>query len=91
MPYPTGLSVQLVLYTGANCGLCDRLERLLEPYLQSLAKKRRITFTKRHIADDPQWEKLYGSRIPVLICDNQAILEGRPERKQIAAAIEKLG
>ncbi len=82
--------LELTLYTRPECSLCDRLEELIAPHLESLRRSRPVTLTKRDITDDPQTEQLYKTRIPVLTCSQRILLEGRPTPEQAAQAIASL-
>jgi len=76
-----------ILYGRAGCGLCDRLEGLIQPHLGAMPTGVSVTLAKRNIDDDVQWQRLYNRRIPVLACGDQIILEGRPSPDQVARAI----
>jgi glutaredoxin len=76
----------LTLFTRPGCHLCERLESLLAPMLQS----RRIGIKLHDITDDDAANDLYWSRIPVLTRDGVIILEGRPSEAEIAAAMRAL-
>ena len=82
-----GTFVELFLYSHAQCGLCDRLEQLLEHYLKTTCKHTEIKIVKRDINNNPRWQELYKLRIPVLEYRQQIILEGRPSNKEIANAL----
>jgi hypothetical protein len=54
--------VQLILYTGQGCGLCEQAEALLKA-----ANKELFSQLKRvDVRTDTQLYHLYGARIPVL-------------------------
>ena len=83
--------MQIVLYGGKNCSLCDRLEQLIRPHLKKLGERTDLTYIKRDIADDPQWRQAYRDRIPVLTCDDRVLLEGRPSPEQVEGAMRRIG
>ncbi len=83
-------TLELTLFGRADCGLCDRLETLIRPHLRRLCVRTTIRVIKRDITDHPQWHRLYHMRIPVLMCAERVILEGRPEPEQIADAFAGL-
>lgn len=84
-------SIKLVLYGHADCSLCDRLEAMIESYLQAPRQNVAIYLAKRDITSNPEWYHRYRTRIPVLTCDDRVILEGRPDRDQVAQALSQLG
>jgi hypothetical protein len=78
--------VELIFYSHAGCCLCDRLEELIAPHLDSLRKRGEVDLIKRDIADDPVWHDRYHERIPVLTLGERVILEGRPEEEEVQQA-----
>jgi hypothetical protein len=62
---------QLKLYSRKDCGLCEEMERELQPSLHGLD----VTFCIVNIDGDSELQHLYGARIPVLVGDNQEICE----------------
>jgi len=83
--------VELILYSGKRCHLCDQLERLVRPYLDVLGQRKQILYKKRDIADDPVWLGAFKHRIPVLVCDGRVLLEGNPSQQEIAQTMHELG
>jgi len=57
-----GPALELVLYTRAGCGACERLQRELEP----LRARWTLALDVRDIGGDARLERSYGLRIPVL-------------------------
>jgi hypothetical protein len=84
--------MELVLYSHVGCCLCERLEEMIQPHLAALRRGgREVELIHRDIADDPAWRAAYGERIPVLLADGLALLEGRPEPAEVSAAFARLG
>ena len=79
--------MQLILYTRQGCGLCDRLEDMIAPYLA----RHQHELVRRDIDTNESYRLLYGDRIPVLTGDGQVILEGRPDDAEVAAAMKRIG
>jgi hypothetical protein len=82
--------MELILYGHDGCCLCERLEEMLRPHLAALRKRGVVDLIKRDIANDANWQELYGERIPVLIAAGDILLEGRPEAAEVRAAFERL-
>ena len=76
----------LVLYGHDECSLCDRLERLIEPHLQS----GNLKLVKKNIKDDPELTRRYGTRIPVLTYNGRVLVEGNPPPQQIIEALQTI-
>jgi glutaredoxin len=83
--------VNLILYSGKNCHLCHRLEKLVAPHLDALRRNGiELQLTKRDIYENNDWRKLYKLRIPVLTLDDKVIIEGNPSEDEVRQAIEAL-
>ncbi len=78
--------MQLILYGKKDCDLCDRLDGLLHPHIAG----RDIAVIKRDIETNQELLKQYRYRIPVLTYEDRVILEGRPERDEIARVLADL-
>ena len=83
--------MELILYSGAGCSLCDQLEERIQPYVDRLRHRFPMTFVKRDISDDPVWLDEFRDRIPVLVCDGRIVLEGNPSSDQVDVAMSQLG
>lgn len=84
--------MQLILYSRDDCPLCDRLEALLRPHLETLSKRisEPVELIKRNILDDPQWFEAYRFRFPVLTFKQRVLLEGRSAEDQIREVLQEL-
>jgi hypothetical protein len=58
----------LVLYTRAGCGLCDEARALLQSLLEDRAARgaRTAAIRERDITTNPDWERAFFDRIPVV-------------------------
>jgi hypothetical protein len=58
----------LVLYTRAGCNLCDETRALVQGLLEDRAARgRRVAaIRERDIATNPEWERAFFDRIPVV-------------------------
>ena len=84
--------MQLILYSGKDCHLCDRLQELIQPHMDSLREQgATVYFSKRDIKDNPHWLELYRIRIPVLTVDGHILVEGRPTEDEVERAFAELG
>jgi glutaredoxin len=80
---PSERSTPLVeVYTREDCGLCERAERLAEEEAAE-ADVRLID-----IDADPDLQRRYNVRVPVVVVDGEEVAEGRIESGTIAAAVE---
>jgi len=76
----------LEFYTARQCHLCDRLKALIAGTLSSMGRSD-VRITEIDIATDPGLTEQYRFRVPVVVCDGEVILEGRPSPEQIRAAL----
>jgi hypothetical protein len=58
----------LVLYSRPGCDLCDEARALAQSLLEDRAARGRRTaaIRERDITTNPEWERAFGDRIPVL-------------------------
>ena len=59
---------ELVLYTRDGCHLCDEARAIVQGLLEDRAARgqRTAALRERDIATDPEWERRFFDRIPVL-------------------------
>jgi hypothetical protein len=59
---------ELILYTRPGCHLCDDARAIVQSVLEDRAARGRRTaaFRERDITTDPEWERLFFDRIPVV-------------------------
>ncbi|MBA2382778.1 MAG: glutaredoxin family protein [Chloroflexi bacterium] len=59
---------QLVLYTREGCHLCDEARALVQGLLEDRAARgqRTAAMCERDITTDPEWERQFFDRIPVI-------------------------
>jgi glutaredoxin len=59
---------ELVLYTRPGCHLCDEARAIAQSLLEDRAARGRRTaaLRERDITTDPEWERAFHDRIPVL-------------------------
>ena len=64
----TGSLPQLVLYTREGCHLCDDARALVQSLLEDRAARALpgAALVERDITTDPEWERQFFDRIPVL-------------------------
>jgi hypothetical protein len=64
-------ALEFTLYSRSNCPLCEAMEDELTPFIQ----KYRITVRRRYIDNQPDLEKRYGTKVPVLTLDENTLCE----------------
>lgn len=74
----------VVVYTRQDCGLCERAERLAEDEMPPHAELRLVD-----IDDDPELQRRYNIRVPVVVVDGVEVAEGRVEQGAIAHAARR--
>lgn len=79
--------VPLVLYTRADCCLCDDMLR----EIRRARLGRRIELSEVDIAQDPELEARWGRSIPVLTIGGRLAFKGRATAGEIVAKFERLG
>ena len=70
--------MRLLLYTRRGCHLCETAEDILA------AHARPGTLKTIDIDEDPDLQRLYGSRVPVLAADGRVVMEGRFDEPELA-------
>ena len=73
---------QVTLYTKAGCHLCEEARDMLE----DIAALTSYELTEVDIRRDPDIFEQYRYRIPVIIIDQETVLEGRIEFRDLAKA-----
>ena len=79
------MGVELVLYSGKACGLCDQMLARLEPLLQAHQASIRVV----DIADDAELMHRFGTRIPVLLCHGEILCEGHLDPDLVAQSLRR--
>ena len=73
---------EVTFYTKAGCHLCEEAQDMLE----DIAALTTYKLTEIDIRSDPAIFDKYRYRIPVIIINNDTIIEGRIEFKDLAKA-----
>ena len=73
---------EVVFYTKAGCHLCEEAQDMLE----DIAALTTYKLTEIDIRSDPVIFEKYRYRIPVIIVNNDTIVEGRIDFKDLARA-----
>lgn len=73
---------EVTFYTKAGCHLCEEAQDMLE----DIAVLTNYELTEIDIRSDPAIFEKYRYRIPVIIINNDTIIEGRIEFKDLAKA-----
>ncbi|MDQ2068290.1 glutaredoxin family protein [Natronospira bacteriovora] len=80
----SGTAPTLTLYGRPNCGLCDTmLEAIHARYGQALI------IEKIDISGDPQLERRYGLKIPVLALGEEVICYGHLDSERLAQTLSR--
>lgn len=75
-------TIAVTFYTKAGCHLCEDARELLE----EIAEDIEYTLTEIDIRRDPAIFELYRYRIPVIVMNEETILEGRIEAEELVRA-----
>lgn len=78
--------LQVTLYRGRACGLCDRAEAMLA----RIGRRLPLTVATVDIASDPELEATYFLDIPVIEAEGRVIARGRIAEAALAAELEAL-
>lgn len=73
---------QVVFYTKAGCHLCEEARDMLDDIAAEIV----YNLTEIDIRSDPAIFEEYRYRIPVIIVDNETIVEGRIEYRDLVKA-----
>ncbi|MCP5916304.1 glutaredoxin family protein, partial [Klebsiella pneumoniae] len=68
---------ELVFVTREGCGLCEKAERAL----WTLG----VPYVRRDVDQDPELFRLYTFRVPVLLLEDQVLLEGAFGEQELMA------
>lgn len=75
-------SPQVIFYTKAGCHLCEEARDMLDDIAAEIV----YNLTEIDIRSDPAIFEEYRYRIPVIIIDNETVVEGRIEYRDLAKA-----
>lgn len=75
---------QVTFYTKAGCHLCEEARDMLDDIAVQVA----YDLTEIDIRSNPELFEEYRYRIPVVIVNNEKILEGRIEYRDLAKAFQ---
>jgi hypothetical protein len=78
----------LVLLTRPECGLCEQMLR----ELQQLASRQPLpAVALQDVDDDPQLQRRYGLKIPVLLLDGAPVCHGRLDAAELLRLLKPDG
>jgi glutaredoxin len=75
----------LLLYTRRGCHLCEAAEDMVAAHALAAAVK------ILDVDADPDLQRLYGLRVPVLTADGTVVLEGRFDEPALARLLNSAG
>ena len=75
---------QWTVYSRADCSLC---EHLIEELAELLGPAAAATVQVVDIEGDPELERKYGARIPVLLADGEFVCAYRLDRERVGALL----
>ena len=75
---------RVTFYTKAGCHLCDEVRDMLDDIAAQIAYE----LTEIDIRSNPELFEVYRYRIPVVIVNNEKVLEGRIEYRDLAQAFQ---
>ena len=75
---------QVTFYTKAGCHLCEEARDMLD----DIAAQTNYELTEIDIRNNPEIFEQYRYRIPVIIIDNDTLLEGRIEYRDLAQSFQ---
>lgn len=75
---------QVTFYTKAGCHLCEEARDMLE----DIAAQTEYELTEIDIRSDPEVFEQYRYRIPVIIINDNRLLEGRIQYAELARAFQ---
>jgi len=77
--------MMLLLYTRRGCHLCEAAEDMVAAHARAAAVE------ILDIDADPDLQRLYGLRVPVLTADGTVVLEGRFDEPALARLLNSAG
>jgi glutaredoxin len=79
------MSVQVVVYTGRGCHLCDQAKQLLEHERGRLG----FELTEIDITGDPELEQAYREQIPVVMVDGRKAFKFRVDAAELERRVRR--
>jgi glutaredoxin len=79
--------IEVTFYTKAGCHLCEDARELLE----GIAEETEYALREIDIRTDMAVFELYRYRIPVIIINQETLLEGRIDADELAQAFQQAG
>jgi glutaredoxin len=76
---------QWIVYTRAECGLCERMQHELAELLGPAAADVQVV----DVDQDPELQRRYGNRVPVLMADGEFVCAYRLDRDRVAVLLER--
>jgi glutaredoxin len=77
---------QVTFYTKAGCHLCDEARDMLD----DIAAETEYELTEVDIRTSPELFELYRYRIPVIILNENTVVEGRIEYRDLVNAFQRV-
>jgi glutaredoxin len=74
----------VILYTKADCPLCDEAKAYLDELQQTLP----FSLTLKDVESDPKLTELYGKRVPLVVVNGREVVGYPPEKKWVKIAIK---
>jgi len=79
----------LLFYTRNNCGLCDRLKAMIVVVIDDDGRDD-LRLVAINIDGDPGLIEQFRFRVPVVMCEQEVILEGKPDEQEVRQALEAI-
>lgn len=79
----------LLFYTRSNCGLCERLKAMIAAIIDDDGRDD-LRLVAIDIDGDPGLIEQFRFRVPVVVCDEAVILEGKPDEQEVRQALEAI-
>ena len=74
----------VILYTKADCPLCDEAKALLNEILETLP----FNLTVKDVESDEKAKKYYADRVPVIVVNGREVAGYPPDAKWVKIAIK---
>jgi hypothetical protein len=74
--------LEFIVYSRRGCHLCELLLGELEPLVRG-----RANISVRDVDDSPDWQAMYGERVPVVCCDRNEICHYHLDRVAVLEII----
>lgn len=77
--------IELQLLSRSRCHLCEEMEIVLRQVLPEVG----LSYTVHDVDSNPEWRRLYGDVVPVLLRNGSPVAKYRIGRRQLLRVVQR--